>query len=913
MEQVLKILVVDDDQVDRMAVRRALKQGGMSIELAEATDCASALNELRSSQFDCVFLDYRLPDGDGLTLLQAVNQAGIRVPLVVLTGQGDEQIAVELMKAGAADYLSKDKISADNLAQILRNAIRIHTAEMQAALATQKLKESEQRYRFVLEGSNDGIWDWDLRENQIYWNDRLLEITGLSRDEFPGTYEAFIQLLHPDDQERIQAAIAAHLENNTEYNVELRLRHSSGEYRVCTSRAKAQRSFTGQPFRMAGIISDITERKRVEETLRFLAEASERVSSTLDYQRSLENLASFVVPQFADWCAIQAVDASHTLECVAVAHVDPDREDAVWELQRRYPVLPDLPQCREFGLDGAENPFDRAGCEVSDEEFEPEHLELLRSLNCRSYLCVPMRVGMRTMGSILLVMSDSLRRYTRADITLAENLARRAALAVENARLYNEAQLAGENLRRAIQILCEQQQQLRTLQRLTNLLNQRLTDLPELLQVIVDATCEAIADAEFGLILLYNPQSDQLELTATAELGYQRLRLRDPGEDEQDLLNRVFLSGDSLLLQGIEEEKTLLGVSPAAVCAVPIESAQKGRLGVLAIGSWEDQRAFDGEDRRLLIAFGEQAAIAINNAQMISDLEEREVRLETTNQLLTQQNRELDRQRQQIELQNHKLQEAARLKSQFLATMSHELRTPMNAIIGFSQLLLRQRQHSLAPQQEDMMQRILSNAKHLLTMINDILDLSKLEAGRIELKLASFDLMDLVESTVSELHSLAAEKHLSLTLDPQLVNPWIVNDRDRLRQVLVNLLSNAIKFTETGGVRITLCEINNDGCDRLGIEVCDTGIGIAPDDMTHIFEEFRQVDQTTTRKYSGTGLGLAITDWLVQMMQGQITVDSELGRGSTFYVEFPRIVEKLEISATHRRLLLGNQEVSRES
>lgn len=902
MEQVLKILVVDDDQVDRMAVRRALKQGGVRAELWESTDCASALNELQQQQFDCVFLDYRLPDGDGLTLVQAIAQAGVRVPIVVLTGQGDEQIAVEVMKAGAADYLSKDKISADNLSQILRNAIRIHTAEMQAALATQKLKESEQRYRFVLEGSNDGIWDWDLRENQIYCNDRLFEMTGLSHDEFPGTYEAFINLLHPEDQPRIQAAIAAHLEDNREYNVELRLLHTpSGEYRFCTSRAKAQRSLSGQPFRMAGIISDITERKRVEDTLRFLAEASERVSTSLDYQRSLENLASFVVPQLADWCAIQVIDPMHALECVAVAHVDPDREDAVWELQRRYPMIPETPQCREFIVDEAEYRSHRClledeSCTSSADEFDEEHLELLRSLNCRGYLCVPMRVGARTFGSILLMMSDSLRRYTKADLTLAENLARRAALAVENARLYNEAQLAGENLRRAIQILCEQQQQLRTLQRLTNLLNQRLTDLPALLQVIVDAACEAIADAEFGLILLYNPQSDQLELTATAELGNQRLHLRDPGNDQNDLLNSVFITGDPLLLQGLQPEKTLLGVTPAAVCAVPIESAQKGRLGVLAIGNWQDDEAFDGEDRRLLIAFGEQAAIAINNAQMINDLEEREIRLENTNQLLTKQNRELDRQRQQIELQNQKLQEAARLKSQFLATMSHELRTPMNAIIGFSQLLLRQRQHALAPQQEDMMQRILSNAKHLLAMINDILDLSKLEAGRIDLKLASFDLRELLNSTVSELHSLAAEKHLDLEIELLLSDPWIVNDRDRLRQVLVNLLSNAIKFTENGGVKMIAQDREG---DRISIEVRDTGIGISPQDIPYIFEEFRQVDQTTTRKYSGTGLGLAITDWLVQMMQGKIDVQSQLGCGSSFRVEFPRLLENPESTLGH--------------
>lgn len=304
MDKILTILIVDDDAVDRMAIKRSLKSAGVSAEVTEAEDCADALtqlsvsknstqataklskenksqalreveetengrllNQIFESKFDCVLLDYGLPDGDGLSLVKNLREAGLKVPLIVLTGQGDEQIAVELMKAGASDYIAKNKLSPDSLSRSLYNAIRVYRAESKAFDASQKLKESEERYRLVLEGVNDGIWDWDLSKNEVYWNDRLLEIIGLSRKQFGRTMEALYNRLHPDDKEGIIEAIAAHLEQEIDYNVEFRLLHSNGVYRYCTSQGKAQRNSQGKPLRMAGMISDITERKQAEDAL----------------------------------------------------------------------------------------------------------------------------------------------------------------------------------------------------------------------------------------------------------------------------------------------------------------------------------------------------------------------------------------------------------------------------------------------------------------------------------------------------------------------------------------------------------------------------------------------------------------------------------------------------------------------
>ncbi len=898
MEEIIKILLVEDDEVDRMAVGRALKTAGILADMRVAVDCKSAMEAIAShcasaplteQSFDCVLLDYCLPDGEGLALVKEIRSAGSKVPLIVLTGQGDERIAVELMKAGATDYFPKNKVSSETLSRSVRNAVRIYRAETQAARATQQLRESEERYRLVLEGSNDGIWDWDLVSHDVYCNDRLYEITGLSPGEVAASYDIFCKLLHPEDRIKVSHALAAHLQDNVELEVEFRLLHTSGDYRYCMARGKAWRDHNGRPFRMSGIVSDITERKRAEESLRFLAEASALLSASLDYEKTLESLAKLAVPFLADLCIVDILE-NGTVRRMAVAYADSTRQAQVQELLHRYP--PDFNSLHP-AIKVLRTGVAALVPEISDEELisathDAEHLEIVREIGFKSYMIVPFLVRGRTIGAISLVSTQQDRRYNSGHLALAEELARRAVLSIENGQLYHETQETSENLRQAILILGEQQQQLRTLQQLTNLLNQRLTDLPGLLREMVKAVAIAIPGAQFCFIMLNNPQCNGLVLTVTAGLDTEKLRLEDAFSPKDGLLSQVFSIGESQLIQGSQCNSSRLEEVPAAIYAVAIESVQQGRLGVLAIGNWEDQNAFDEEDRNLLMAVAEQAAIAIDNARMIKALEEQEKRLEDQNERLAQQNQELDNQRQQLQLQNLQLLEAARMKSQFLATMSHELRTPMNAVIGFSQLLLRQRQTPLTPQQSDMLERILNNAKHLLTLINEILDLSKIEAGRLELKLEAFNLVSLLKTTSDELRALADEKHLALRIHADLQNPNIINDSVRLRQILVNLLSNAIKFTDNGSVEVKVKEISP---NRLLLTIKDTGIGIAEDDLEHIFEEFRQLDQTITRRYSGTGLGLAITKSLVELMQGTIDVESQLGQGTTFRIELPRAVE----------------------
>lgn len=240
----------------------------------------------------------------------------------------------------------------------------------------------------------------------------------------------------------------------------------------------------------------------------------------------------------------------------------------------------------------------------------------------------------------------------------------------------------------------------------------------------------------------------------------------------------------------------------------------------------------------------------------------------------------------QLQLENFRLMEADRLKNEFFRNLSHELRTPINAIVGFANLLLLQVPHyNEKPQFVHMLHRIVANSQHLLALIEEILDFSKLNANRLQLHPESFDLAELSTQVIEQLRSLSEQKQieLSLHLSQPMIPVW--NDQTRVRQVLINLLSNAIKFTSTGKVWLEVEEL---GDDRVAFSVCDTGIGIAPEDQERIFREFWQVNQTLTREHGGTGLGLAITRALVQLMQGTIVLHSRVDEGSIFRVVLPR-------------------------
>jgi signal transduction histidine kinase len=278
---------------------------------------------------------------------------------------------------------------------------------------------------------------------------------------------------------------------------------------------------------------------------------------------------------------------------------------------------------------------------------------------------------------------------------------------------------------------------------------------------------------------------------------------------------------------------------------------------------------------------------ALEKARLYEQLKEASAELERKVQEATA---ELAEQNELLRRQHIALEQASALKSQFLANMSHEFRTPLNAILGYTHMLLHGVSGAVTDTQRKSLTRIDSNSRHLLALINDILDITRIEAGRMPLNLTSFAIPELLDEVMSELEPIIKRSNLAVVAKIQGRVPALKSDRQKVKQIVLNLLSNALKFTPRGSVTI---RASYDGRTRVvHIAVRDTGVGISDDDQLKAFEDFRQLDSSPARGYGGTGLGLSICRRLSQMLGGSIELQSEVGLGSTFTLQLPARVRR---------------------
>ena len=356
-----------------------------------------------------------------------------------------------------------------------------------------------------------------------------------------------------------------------------------------------------------------------------------------------------------------------------------------------------------------------------------------------------------------------------------------------------------------------------------------------------------VLKADRCTVFIFNEKIEMLQ--AQAAHGYMAERLSDfsyrPGEE---IVGQAYQQGTIQYTPDIYQVPALARRDEIrSVLAVPLISPTAKPLGVLSVASLRAD-AFTAEQQKLIATLSGQIARAIENARLY-----------------------------------HAAQEADRIKSAFLASMSHELRTPLNSIIGFTGILLQGLVGPLNDEQNKQLSMVRNSARHLLALINDVLDISKIEAGQLEVELESVDMRASIEKAVQTLLPMAEKKGLSLKAEIAPEVNQISGDRRRVEQVLLNLINNGVKFTETGGVRVT-CEVH---ADCVVTRVIDTGMGIKPEDSDTLFKPFRQIDTGLSRQHEGTGLGLSICRKLVDMMGGTITVESEWGIGSTFMFTLP--------------------------
>jgi len=396
------------------------------------------------------------------------------------------------------------------------------------------------------------------------------------------------------------------------------------------------------------------------------------------------------------------------------------------------------------------------------------------------------------------------------------------------------------------------------------------------LHLIVERS-RALLQADASLVALRVGTTDTFEMRAHSGSVTEALRKLDfdPGEG---LGGQVVATGTAMTVGDYLAEypdspflEMVREVGLHSAVAVPLK-VHDTVSGVLYVHSQEPHK-FQVEDQRLLSALANQAVIAIENAKLYENVKRHAEELEA-----------------KVEERTRELQEASRHKSQFLASMSHELRTPMNAVLGYTELILDGEFGELNDDLRDAIERVQRSGRHLLGLINDVLDLSKIEAGRFILTLGEYSMKRVVQAVFTAVHPLASAKNLPLELVVPSDLPPGWGDERRITQVLLNLVGNAIKFTDSGAVTVRVAV--QDG--TFMVSVVDTGPGIPEVDQQRIFDEFQQADSSHTRKKGGTGLGLSIAKRIVEMHDGHIGVNSTPGKGSTFWFTLPVRVERRE-------------------
>jgi PAS domain S-box-containing protein len=772
------------------------------------------------------------------------------------------------------------------------------------------LRESEAQYRSLVESSSDAIL-LTVPDGQILAaNAAACQLFGTTeREIFQAGRSGLVDATDPrlaaslEERDRTGRATGA-----------LRFRRKDGTTFEGEVSSTVFPDRSGEP-RTSMIIRDITARKRMEEELRSSERRLRETVGTLKLRSlQLEALRATAadITRELDLATLLRLVAERACELTGATAADidlwdPERQLLVPEASYGH-VLPRPTRTRRLG-EGAMGTVaqQRQGMMINDYRASPvAHPDTLAHTTITASLVEPLLYHERLLGVIGVDHETPGHTFTEHDQATLRLFATQAAIAIENARLFAAAEQAAREARSLYDVAHS----------VTTSLG-----VTEVLQLIVVQTT-ALLGTPHAQVVLWDEATQSLRLGAAC--GTQVERVRDQvfrlGVGVNGL---VAQSRASLMVNDYQAWTHRVPELTELVASIGVPLLYRDRLlGVLTTIATTPGSVFTEQQLALLSSFADQAAVALENARLHENLRMAAVQLETRVQDRTQA----------LEDANRQLEAASHHKSEFLANMSHELRTPLNSILGFAQLLLEQTTDVLSTKQRRFLSHIYTSGQHLLQLINDILDLSKVEAGKLILHPEPVALSKLVEETLVIVRGLADKKGLRLEATVPDALPRLVADPIRLKQILFNLLSNAVKFTPERGMITVSCRIVDSSTSQLGegqpdacrstvrprdestplveIAVTDTGVGIKAEDMPRLFHDFVQLEATATKRHEGTGLGLSLTKQLVELHGGRIWAQSAgLGQGACFVVQLPLLevpaprILVVDDEAPFRRLL----------
>jgi PAS domain S-box-containing protein len=563
---------------------------------------------------------------------------------------------------------------------------------------------------------------------------------------------------------------------------------------------------SGQIVGASDIAHDITERKRVEAQERFLTEVSKVLSSSLDYQETLANIARLVVPQLADWFAVDLVDAAGNFALIEIAHKDPKQVNWARRLREQFPIDPDA-------LTGTPRVVRTGKAElytdISDEMLvasarTEEELALARQIGYSSVMIVPLIARGKTVGVVSFIATESGKKYNERDLALAEEVGRQAGVALDHARLYREAQQSREQLEIILQGVAD--------------------------GIIVYAPDSRVIYANEAAARMTGYASIQ-EMLATPPLGIT---------DEYELTDE---QGHAFSHDQLTHRRVLAG-----------EREAQAIIGSTRAGTAQPERWSLVTSRPVLDETGKITMIVT----ITHDITERII--------------------------------VERRKDEFMSMTSHELKTPVTSLKGFTYVLQRRLNKQGDAQGLHYLVRMDAQLDKLTTLISDLLDISRMQSGKLALRMEACDLDALLEETVENMQAATLTHHL---LIEGSTGAQVLGDKERLGQVFINLLTNAIKYSPR--VDKVIVRLKREGEQEQAIvSVQDFGIGIAQNYHKHIFERFYQVTDPEEKTYPGLGIGLYISAEIVAQHHGRMWVESSKGAGSTFFVALPLLTVDAE-------------------
>ncbi|MEG4072188.1 PAS domain S-box protein [Microcoleus sp. Pol14C2] len=815
-----------------------------------------------------------LPDGktpmntEDIPLFQALQGQNVRdVEMMIVPQHGTARM---LLATGQAI------IAANGEKQGAVVVMHDITQRQQAETA---LREGEAQLSSIFQTIPDGITILDSTGQIIAANkaaERILRLT--SSDIVERGYNDPSWLIttvegHPFPEEELPFARVMQT-GEPVYGIEHGISHADGTRRILSINASPLFDAEGQIINIIAAFSDITERKQTEDERvqlvqeqaaravaensqqqsAFLAQVSAVLSSSLEYEQTLQSVAKLAVPYFADWCSVDLLNDDRTIGRVAVAHSDPEKVKFGWELAQRFPRHLDdgygIAKVMQTGQV-------EIGIEITDEQLvaavpNAEYLEIIRGVGLKSCIIAPLQARGRVLGSITFVFTESDRRYRLEDIPLAEDLAQRAAIAIDNARLYNEtqqaklaAELAANRTARLLAVMTA--------------LSESLTSA-QVAQVIIEQGMSALG-ASCGLVAVLNQDASELEIIKA--IGYEHVAefQRSFSIHAPYPLAEAVRSGQPVWLETIENRiarypdlaQAYAKAGSKAWISVPllIEGQAVGGLSL----SFSTLPQLCESDRAFVLALAQQSAQSIDRARLYESEQQARAEAEAAN----------------------------RIKDEFLAVLSHELRTPLNPILGWTRLLRKGTLNS--GKIAAALETIERNAELQVQLIEDLLDISRILQGKLSLNSTPINLKTTLTAAIETVNLAAEAKNIQIQtqLEPNVGD--VLGDATRLQQVVWNLLTNAIKFTPTGGrVEVELKRIDS----YAQIQVRDTGKGIKPEFIPYVFDTFRQADSSITRTFGGLGLGLAIVRHVVELHGATVKAESlGEGQGATFTVTLP--------------------------